>query len=211
MAKNYRQGVVRRGPFERGGGVSSGAGMFCGKGTAFVGPCGLSQAGLRGGQAAAVAPFRAGHANTRRGSAQSPRLPPRLAHPALPDPTAPAWWHRVCRRREGVAAARCGPRSPGGPYLPLCCCPPSTGAAARSGLWGRAGIGTRGAAPVLRGHRPVACVRVPSPERRHGLGLVATTFEGGESLELTVAKAAQRRNRTDKRLPSSAGSCSGLG
>ena len=80
---------------------------------------------------------------------------------------------------KGVAATRRGPRSPGGPCLTLPCCPPTTGAAARSGLGGRAGLGTRGAAPVLRGHRPVACVRVPSPERRHGLGLATTQLERG--------------------------------
>ena len=61
----------------------------------------LVAGGLRSGQAAAVAPFRAGYANTRLGSVQSPRFPPRLAHPALPDPTAPSWWSRVCRRRVG--------------------------------------------------------------------------------------------------------------
>ena len=167
-ARSCLCGIVRKWAFER-------SSWRIGLGD----PHRLSQARPRSGQAAAVAPFRAGHANTRRGSAQSPQFPPRLAHPALPDPTAPAWWYRVLSPPRRVAAARRGPRSPGRPYLTLSCCPPSTGAAARSGLWGRAGLGTRGAAPVLRGHRPVACVRVPSPERPHGLGMATTPFEGG--------------------------------
>ena len=72
----------------------------------------LSQVGPRSGQAAAVAPFRAGHANTRRGTAQPPRWPPRLAHSAPPDHTAPARCSRVlspprrASRLPGVACAR---------------------------------------------------------------------------------------------------------
>ena len=48
-----------------------------------------SRVGHRSGQADAVGPFRTRHANTRRGSALSPRWPPRLAYQALPDPNAP--------------------------------------------------------------------------------------------------------------------------
>ena len=57
------------------------------------------------------------------------------------------------------------------------CRPRSSGFATRSGLWGWAGFGMRGAAAVARGRWPVTCVRVPSPDRPHGLGLVAATLE----------------------------------
>ena len=119
-------------------------------------------------------------ARHRASVAKSPRWPPRLAPPAPPDPTAPARCSRVLtspRRDRGCAAGFAPARQalPDVFWLPAdhrCCRQVGAGGS------GRAWHARRGAG-AFRWHWPVACVRVPRPERRHGRGLATTQLEPG--------------------------------
>lgn len=144
----------------------------------------------------AAGPFRTRHASTRRECVAAPRFPPRLACQAPPGPTtsalqAPAAAPVDPFKRFSTTTSALQPRAvvPAGPCKRFAkrghwasqamrlgpFASQATGASRRSGSWGWAGLGTRSAASMHRGRRPVACARVTSPARPRGPGLAAKT------------------------------------
>ena len=142
----------------------------CGLADELFSACGrLLTCGDRGCKAEAMGPFRTRPANTRRATALCGGLPPRLACQALPGPTAPALRSINCALLAGAGRQRHARLRPG-----------------RRGLFsavhmrwhkvgvvglGRAWHARRGGDRCMR--KPLTCVRVTSPERLHGPGLVA--------------------------------------
>ncbi len=131
----------------------------------------------RGGKAEAVGPWGRAELGTRThdgaaccacGCRRASRAKPRPA--PQPRPCSRVAAHCL---QAHAAVARCGWRQVSWGFSS----PKSTTACTRSRSWGRAGLGTRGAGTILRMPRSGPCVRVPSPERPHGLGLAAQPIE----------------------------------
>ena len=148
----------------------------------------------RGGQAEAVGPFRAWHANTRHGPFDREGRAPRLAcqpWPApRPRPGSSAGGPRATRQRRShrLPGERVPRRKDVIPALAA-----SKPCPAGSGLWGRAGLAREARRKPWRKHGASSCVRVPSPERPYGLGLAATALE--RPLSSGPAKSATSRLR----------------